>query len=259
MSKQKELGSTALVPFKERFTALAMSTNVGALMRANLGSEDMAATDILDRIKVPAGGATFWSVPTLDGEQPMQALEGIIIYTDRKRAYWKSKGVTGTPPDCSSADCETGTGDPGGSCVGIQKDGGGWEVPPCPFNQFGSGINSRGEASKGKACKEVRRLFFLMPGFDMPFIIHAPPASLKNVRLYLGKELPMNRHCHFSQAVTKLSLNKVKSAGGDDYAQINPAFVEKLGDEDWASLRKFGESLQAIFSATELRPEDLNE
>jgi len=70
--------TTELVPFKERFElALSGGAKMGELLRQNLGGEEVKATDILDRIKVPSGGGTFWTVPTLDGEKSEKYLAGV--------------------------------------------------------------------------------------------------------------------------------------------------------------------------------------
>lgn len=236
--------TTELVPFKDRFALAPAGANMGELLKANLGGEEIRATDILERIKVPGSGGQFWTVQTLDGEKPEKFLEGIIVYTNRRRAYWPNKDVTGKPPACASDDCLTGHGDPGGDCM------------KCPLNAFGSGTKQDGTPAKGKACKEVRQLFFLMPGRELPVVIGAPPGSLRTMRDYLAKELTMMRKVPYFACITRLGLTKEKNEGGTEYSRIVPSFVEALDAEAMESIKAYAASLQPIFAATELQPDE---
>jgi hypothetical protein len=61
---------------------------------------------------VPAGGGTTFSVPTLDGEQDMKELVGIIAFVQPGRSWWQvsmEESGGGSAPDCSSTDGVTGT------------------------------------------------------------------------------------------------------------------------------------------------------
>lgn len=238
--------ATALVPFQERFK-LALSgagANLGQLMRQNLDGESLRAGDILDRIKIPSGGSTFWSVPSLDGEKAEKALEGIILSTKRRRAYWRSTDPSNNPPDCSSADCLHGVGKPGGDCMA------------CQLNAFGSATKKDGSAGAGKACKEVRQIFLLLPGRKLPVVIGASPGSLRVMRDYLGKELTMQREMPCYGCITRLELSKEKSADGIEYSRIKPSFVEQLGEEEMKAVAAYAASLASVFEATEIHGED---
>ena len=82
---------------------------------ANLGDSAMSASD-LERIKIPAGGGTAWTVQGLDGEEMLKELSGIIVAWRDTRAYWSvpmEQSDGNMPPDCYSLDARTGIGKPG--------------------------------------------------------------------------------------------------------------------------------------------------
>ena len=107
------------------YRALTTNTNeVLAVIQENLGNEKMTDQD-LDRIILDG---LSWRVPTLEGEESVNSLDGIIVHWTTPRAYWRTSlddGGGSAPPDCFSPDGEYGTGDPGGDCFA------------CPFNQWG--------------------------------------------------------------------------------------------------------------------------
>ena len=102
----------------ETFRALAINTKeILATIRENVGNEQITDRD-LDRVTMPLGGGLNWAIPTLDGEDSLKSLDGIIVHWSAPRAYWTSgmdEGGGSSPPDCSSSDGERGQGDPGGT------------------------------------------------------------------------------------------------------------------------------------------------
>src|SRR5688500_11912452 len=108
--------STAIAVIDPKgFSVLEPNSEAAELIRANTAGEEVGVGD-LDRIRVPTGGGTLWTVPTIEGEKSERELVGIIVHVARRRAYWSDPSPTGNPPDCSSRDCITGVGDPGGEC-----------------------------------------------------------------------------------------------------------------------------------------------
>ena len=130
-----------------KYAALATTPEeVLAIVQQNIGNDQITAQD-LDRVTLPLGGATNWQIPTLDGEESFQYIDGIIVHHSPPRAYWETsldEGEGSGPPDCSSEDSQWGVGTPGGYCF------------TCPFGQWGSA-----DKGQGKACKEKRLLYIL--------------------------------------------------------------------------------------------------
>ena len=99
---------TAIEVADTGYLVLQKDSNIVEIVEENLGSEGVSAYD-LDRVKIPAGGATAFEVPTLEGEESIKEIEGIIIFWKTARAYWPEKfNGENNPPQCSSADGEVG-------------------------------------------------------------------------------------------------------------------------------------------------------
>jgi len=100
-----------------KYAALATTPEeVLAIVQQNIGNDQITAQD-LDRVTLPLGGITNWQIPTLDGEESLQYIEGIIVHHSSPRAYWEKsldEGEASAPPDCSSEDSQWGVGTPGG-------------------------------------------------------------------------------------------------------------------------------------------------
>lgn len=231
--------SGTLIDLHKEYPVLSPSSQQAQMIRANLAGDEIGIGD-LDRIKVPTGGATTWTVNTIEGEKQTKALEGIILHVARRRAYWENSNPTGDQPDCSSVDCITGVGDPGGPCVS------------CPMNQFGTAVKQGGGLGRGKACKESAVLFFLRPGANLPDAVVVPPGSLKPVRQYRVKlTVP-----YFS-AITRLELEKSSNKDGIAFAKIKPSFIGQLPPEAANDIRAFSEALAGVFSSANVDRHDV--
>ena len=92
--------------------------SIRSLLSEAAGPQGITPED-LDKVTIPTGGAQMWTVPTLEGEDSVKDIYGIIVHHQDVRAYWsKSLEESGgsEAPDCSSADSITGFGTPGGPC-----------------------------------------------------------------------------------------------------------------------------------------------
>lgn len=159
----------------------------------------------LDRIKFPAGESIAFAVPTLDGETYLKEIRGVIVFRSNQNAFWKVSKDEATesnsPPDCVARDGANGVGDPGGVCA------------KCPYNAFESA-----KKGKGKACKNTVLLFLLPKGSILPYMVSIPPTSLATLRKYfvrLG-----NAGISYYEVETRISLERKKSALGQDYAHL---------------------------------------
>lgn len=113
-------------------------------------------------VTIPTGGGTSWQVPG-DGEEAetVKEIVGVIIDHYPTRRYYREEfGGGGHPPDCYSMNGITGIGDPGGECL------------HCPLNEWKTGKDGR-----GKACKEVHRIFILTKESLLPYLVALPPTS----------------------------------------------------------------------------------
>ena len=204
---------------------------------ANLGGNGMSATDF-ERIKIPAGGGTAWTLQTLDGEEMVKELSGIIVAWRDTRAYWSvsmDQSEGNLPPDCSSIDARTGVGKPGGDCF------------TCPFAQFGS--DTKGE---GQACKLVRQLFFVREENLLPEIVSLPASSVKAARQYFMRLASKAVPCH--SVITRISLEKTKNAQGIVYSRATFASGGRLTPEQAARIREYAGILKPLLESTSSTP-----
>ena len=202
---KNETGLAVIEP--SDFKALAIiGTEPGALaemIRENVGN-DLSAFD-LPRLKVPAGGGSFWEVQTAEGPKPAEFVDGIILLRKDKKKFWEKgqdeAGGETTPPDCSSEDRIFGIGNPGGECA------------KCPYNEFKSATKGQ-----GKACRDFSELYILKKDSIMPAVVQVPATSLKNLKQF-GMIL-VDSAKNMSKVVTRFSLT-VENKGGSRTSIIN--------------------------------------
>jgi hypothetical protein len=243
MGKQKETngGTQLAVISPEAFPVVATGAAM-EVIRQNLGGELPSPADFT-RIKVPAGGGTTWEIPSVDGDgESTKAVDGIIVYIARRRAYWSNTNPSGEPPQCSSGDCIIGIGDPGGAC------------DECHFNVFGSAHKQDGTAGRGKACKESKLLFILRAGQILPDVVVVPAGSLKAMKSYQLKiGVP------YWSLVTRLALEKVQNKDGITFAQIKPSRVGLLDEATAKQVLAYARELKQVFEQTTLDAGDMED
>ena len=234
-------------PPVRKYRALNTSQEEMALMvktiRDNLKGQNISARD-LKKITVPAQGVTKWIVSNPDGsDEYLDEIEGIVVLLETPRAYWSTPLDLSrrTPPDCSSTDGIRGVGDPGGECA------------PCPFNQWGSSQTGR---KTGKACKEQRLMYTLLPGDIMPTIVQGPVTSIESLKKYLmelsiGSEGTRN----YKHVYTQMTLEKVD--GEFTYSRIHFTPVGDVDDEDKPKLDHYVEAMTQIIGQSTYLPEPI--
>lgn len=194
-----------------------LQTISGDLAQAIAEEMDGLGALPFDRVKIPSGGGLAFELPGEDDENPESATEivGVILDHHPVNAYWREKFAGGNEqPDCSSYDGKQG----------IERETGEIkDCASCPYNQFGSD-------DKGKACKNVHRVFILREGNPVPLVLSLPPTSLKYMRDYIAKRVIL-KGFRCWQAVTKITLKKEKNAAGIAYSRAVFTFVGKLSPE----------------------------
>ena len=192
----------------------------------NVGAGGMTAFD-LERIKIPSGGMLAWEIPTITGKpEYVQEFDGVVIFHKDGRVYWEkplAESGGNEPPDCSSADCVVGIGNPGGSCG------------QCPFARFGSDQ----QGGRGQACKQVKQLFVARSDGLLPVVLPLPPTSLSVARKYFLRLT--SRRIPYYGVLTRFSLEKATNKGGIAYARAVLSLVEVLPDAQREALRQVGE------------------
>ena len=193
-------------------------------------AEDMDGLQMsFPRIKIPAGGALQFEIPSDDPESPDYAknLVGVILFNHPNNAYWPegSEYDDSATPLCSSVDAKQGIGEPGGSCIS------------CALNQFGSAAEGN-----GKACKNMRVLYLLRSGEFMPLQVTLPPTSLKPFREFMNQSFMLRRRATYG-SVVQIGLKKM-SNGKDDYSVATFRRLYDFSGEELAQIRQFADGFK---------------
>ena len=203
--------------------------NIQELLEDNLEGESLSPFD-LERIVLPAGGGTTWTIPTIEGEKEVKDLQAVIIMPQSSRSFWKEEMTgEGTPPDCVSEDMIQGQGEPGGLCSA------------CQYNQFGSG-----KQGSGKACKETKNLFILLEGSMLPYVLQVPPTSLKNYKKYMGQLTGTGKSVN--GVVTSFTIEKIKSGSGFTHGRIIFRPAGELSAEQVTAVKQYRQMFKGFFA-----------
>lgn len=193
----------------------------------NLGGEGLNVWD-LDRVKIPSGGVTTWSVPTLespDGEDRKELL-GVPVFWKYSRVYYEhemGEGESG-PPQCKSNDGKIGVGNPGVACA------------TCPLSQW---IDEQ-----RPPCKQQVEVFLLTEDSMMPMAVVLAPASIKPWKDYV-KAIGL-RGIPYYGAQLSLTLTKEKNPAGIAYSKVKPQFKARLPKEVATKLKGFKQALEPM-------------
>lgn len=237
---------TALVPFDNYAIHQFEPGELAELMKANTGGE-VGQFD-LDRVKIPSGGGTTWTVPDIDGEIDTKELIGVMVYWRSGRTYYVESFDTtggGTPPDCYSDDGEFGVGLYGvGGEMEVRKSGPAGACQTCPMAEWGS-EDPTDEEKKGQACRQLRVVYLLTHDSVIPKVLVLPPTSLAAHKKFMlglfGKKTP------YWGAVVKITLKKDKSASGISYASAVFERLETLPPEKAKTMREYGQEIANVF------------
>ncbi|MBF8378503.1 hypothetical protein IW967_11620 [Alicyclobacillus mali] len=170
--------------------------------------------------------AQVWQNEATD--ETKKSLVGIPVYFHPVRGYF----VEGLErPVCSSLDGKTG--------YFINEDGEkvSRECTRCPFNAWGSGPNGR-----GKLCKELRRIYLLEEGHELPAVVSLPPTSLRVWDAFVAacayEGLPV------SGRVVELTLEK-QSSGAQVWSTLaKPRTVRRLSPTEYIRVRTMKQQIE---------------
>lgn len=238
----------ALVTAEEIGINLPILTEHAEIMevvRLNMEGVDLT----FDRIKMPSGGSTTFEVPDDSGDTiATKELVGVILDHHKANAYWASNQVTGSPPDCSSMD----------GITGVDSEGNSKPCARCPQNQWGTAVRDDGSKSRGKACKNLHRIYILTEGEVYPYLLTIAPTGLSSFADYV-KRLTSKRRKPFYSVITKVRLQKETSRDGHDYAKPVFGVVDELPPDAALGIKEYRESLQEFMRRVELTADDYDD
>ena len=79
-------------------------------------------------------------------------------------------------------------------------------------------ITSSGSDGKGKACKNMRRLYIMMDNRPDIYLLTVPPTSIKDVNKAL-KKIMGQQHIPYSRMIVTFKLNVVENADKIKYSR----------------------------------------
>lgn len=182
--------------------------------------DDLADEGGIDcrKIKIPSGGGLAYEVQGEDDDdvEYMKEVTGVVIFTHRMNGYWENAYGSGDDdnkaPSCSSMDGKVGIDTETGEVRNCEN---------CPYNTYGS--DTRG--GKGKACKNMRRVYLMMDGDPNFYLLTVPPTSIKDVNKQLARIMG-SKGIPYTSLLVSFKLQKTKNAGGIDYSKVT---IEKKG------------------------------
>ena len=205
--KQDQQEQTAISKV-EKFAVMEMQNieKLAKVLRMNTGGLGITPND-LQRWTCSLAGLN--SVDHVSGEEiTIEEIMAVIIHWQVTRTMF-SGDYTGqnTQPQCYSLDGVQGSGDPGVYCS------------HCEHNAWGS-------KGRGKACRESRDVYILLPDAKRPSVLQVPPSSIK-----LFHEFLLNLDICFFEALVSFTICIEKNRDNIKYARLQPSLVSQLSAE----------------------------
>ena len=239
-------GETALA-VAEKFQVPALSNDMGQAF-----NEEMEGLSVdFDRVKIPSGGGLTFELPGEDEDdyEMEKSIVGVIVDHHPTNAYWdESYSGANNPPDCSSMDGK----------AGIDQDGNTHDCASCPHNQWGSGTKPDGTAGRGKACKNMRRVYVLREGEMFPLLLTLPPTSLKNFGNFVAKRV-LGKGQRPASVLTEVSLKKATSGDGISYSQATFKVIGTLPAEKAEEAKRYSDGIKVFTRQLAIGADDFNQ
>lgn len=211
----------------------------------------------LPKVQMPTGNSRVFTLEQFgDEEEQLPKFEAVILYQSAAKAYWATPfggESASVVPDCASHDGVK----PSAQYNDLQAD----NCAECPHNRFGTGIDADGNKTRGKACRDVKRVVLLKTDdTDVPYLLTLPPTSLRSFDDYMV-HLRKEKRPYWS-VVTDLSLVTETNNSGIKYPKaifssagyINHAeTLQKIKDskKEWGTLLA-----NTLFAAVDVAPSE---
>lgn len=170
-------------------------------------------------------------------------LRGIIVFKQKIRGYW-NRAAEDNIPECFSHDGR----------IGIRRDSGEeHSCADCALNQWGSGEDEAGNPTKGKACKEMRRIFLVIEGYHLPIVVVLPPTSIKAFDRYESARLTQGIPDIARETIITLTL---QHGAKYTYAVANFRVGEPVPPGRMLELKRMRNALQPAAETMEIGEDD---
>jgi hypothetical protein len=211
------------------------------LIKNNLGDQRLDVNQ-LDRVTIPSGGSTQWSVPGLQGDQMVPELVGVVIHHQDKRTFWERQmGQGGTqPPDCSSVDGHVG--------IGVR-----WQGDPdephkcadCKWSRWGSDLRG----GKGQACQRKKAIFLLQEKHLLPTYWLASVTSVAVIDKFLVRLLNAGTDIH--SVLTRITLTQLQSNEGIKYSRAELNLARELTAQEVEQVKAYRQAIMPVLNPEE--------
>lgn len=172
-------------------------------------------------------------------------LKGVMLHKQKVRALWKQGENV---PLCSSLDCIAGT----------DREGKKRACSSCPYDAWGS-ASDNAEERRGKACKEMRRIYLVEKDGFLPILVTLSPTSIRPWDDFNSARATMGISDLTAEVILRLIPGK---NGGYTFSVINPKNGGKIPPAEilryFQMRQKFVESWQkAEITADDYGAEDM--
>jgi len=191
-------------------------------------AEDPELKIPLYRASIPSGAGKMFDIMTGDDDFDISIpkFRGVVACFHNCNALFPEGDIMNQPPICSSTDGYEGIE----STTGEAKN-----CSECPNNQWGSSP----KGGRGKACKNMRRLFILAEGSDMPIVLTLPPSSIAGWDKYKSAVLGVQRYSP-QEVVTEFSLDTNTNTQGIKYSVVKFKAVGVVGNKQRTAIKALG-------------------
>ena len=230
------------------FPALIEREQALEVFQANMEGVEMQ----FERIKMPSGGGLAFEVIDDSGEvQYVKELIGIILDHYPVNAYWADAYGEGDdtrqPPDCVASNGKNGIATPESGLTG-------GPCKQCPLNQWGTGRQKDGSLGKGKACRNLHRVYILLASEGLPSMIALPPTSLSSFHDHMRRLLKRLKP-HYT-VVTRIKLQKAKNTGGTEYSHAIFGTVGEFPPQTVTGIKEIIEQMKPAMRAQRIDATD---
>lgn len=226
--------------------ALTQREEALEVMQENL--EGMEGQFKFDKVKIPSGGGISFEVIDEAGEpNPVKELRGVVVDYYPINAWWHDEfGGEKNPPTCSSMDCKVGTGS---EEYGIPA---GQPCATCPKNQWGSDPKN----GRGKACKNMVRVYILQEGNVFPVLLALPPTSIGSWKQYIQRLT--NKLLPYYGVVTVAKLEKERNSDGIEFSKVSFAKAADLSPAEKKAIKDYARTMRPAMRAVAIDSTEYN-
>lgn len=188
-------------------------------------------------IKILHAGANSFELPRTGDDEDgpvVREFEGVILDKTLGKLYWRESygGGQGGPPDCASANGLTPytTNPINPRCTS------------CKLNKFGSGVDNQGQPTRGKACRDVRRLYLKVDGYNLPLQLSVSAANIKVLDTYLTDLVNQGRQ--IGTVITRFKAVEAKNAAGVSFTGLELSTARRL---EWDEMKLIKANVTEVF------------